>query len=110
VIARDALDKVLQPYLGSDGRPEGIHLRNLVELKANADCSKIEIAIHKALPDHPALGPHLQEFLDALSQAILNEPLNVKPGGSRTAQGITVSWSGEKLTFAKKKGLLGLFT
>lgn len=110
MITKEALEKATAPYLGADGRPEGPHLRNLVELKANPDCSKIEVAIHKALPEHPALGPHLQEFLDALAQAILNEPLNVRPGGARTAQGVTITWSGEKLTFAKKKGLLGLFT
>lgn len=110
MIAKEALAQAIAPYLGADGRPEGPHLRQLIELKASADCSKIEIHIHKALPEHPALGPHLQEFLDALTQAILNEPLNVKPGGARTAQGVTITWSGEKVTFAKKKGLLGLFT
>ncbi len=110
MITREALNYATEPYLGSDGRPVGRHLHSLVQLTTNADCTKVEVSIHKALPEHPALGPHLQEFLDALAQAILKEPLNLKPGGSRTSQGITVSWAGEKLTFAKKKGLLGLFT
>lgn len=110
MITREALNLATEPYLGRDGRPEGVHLHNLIQLVANADCTKIEVAISKALPEHPALGPHLYEFLDALSQAVLKEPLNLKPGGSRTSQGITVNWSGEKLTFGKKKGLLGLFT
>lgn len=118
MIAKTALESALEPFLQavSPGvyRPEGAHLKDHVELKATLDnsgnCTKVELTVSPPIPEHPALGPALQELLEALAQAILKEPLNLRPGQSRTAQGINVSWAGDRLTFGKKKGLLGLFT
>lgn len=121
MINRAELEATLKPYLQPAGnglyRPDGPRLRDLVELKATFDnagvCQRLQLTLTGALPEHPALGPAVHQLLEALARAVLDEPLGLKPGQSRSSQGLSLSWSVDKgrhvITVARRKGLLGFF-